>query len=383
MADSPASSLAVAESAPVPDTPVAPTPLPIRWSVDELRGNLGWAVLTTTTLLVVFLVLRVLPTVGWPLVLAAIFSYLFDPLVTTLARRGLSRTLTTSLLLGACVLVVGGGVFALLPLAIDQASNMPEYLQQAVVTLAPHVKRIAGIKLPATPAEVATFATAHAQELLAGVGAAARTILGGSLSVLSFLLGAFIVPVVAFFLLRSWPDIVSGAASLVPTLQRPAFEARMLAVDRMLGGFIRGQLIMAVVLSLLYSTALSIIGLKLAIVVGLATGFGNLVPYVGTATGVVLASAFCLVDFGPDYHLLLVVVTYAVLVTADSIFITPRIVGDKVGLSPAAVIVAVSACGALFGFAGVLLAVPSAAILKLVAGVCVQAWRQSRWYGAA
>jgi predicted PurR-regulated permease PerM len=189
-----------------------------------------------------------------------------------------------------------------------------------------------------------------------------------------------VIPVVGFYLLKGWPNVVRGADELVPARQRPFVRERMAEIDRMLGGFIRGQLTMAAVLSALYSIVLSVIGLKLAVVVGLVTGFGNLVPYVGTATGLALATGFCLVDFGVDYHLALVVVTFVALVATDGVFITPRIVGNKVGLSPAAVIVAVLACGSLFGFAGVLLAVPSAAILKVVGRVAVDVYRQSRLF---
>jgi predicted PurR-regulated permease PerM len=205
-------------------------------------------------------------------------------------------------------------------------------------------------------------------------------VVGGSLSVLSFVLAALVVPVVGFYLQRDWPELLVAADSLVPPRLRPTVRLRMGEIDRKLAGFVRGQLTMAAVLATLYSAALSAIGLKLAIVVGLVTGFGNLVPYVGTGTGIALASAFCVVDFGVDWHLGAVVATYVGLVASDSVFITPRIVGDKVGLSPAAVIVAVLACGSLFGFAGVLLAVPCAAVLKGVGGVAVEAWRQTRIY---
>ena len=113
---------------------------------------------------------------------------------------------------------------------------------------------------------------------------------------------------------------------------------------------------MAAVLSVLYSIALSAIGLKLGVVVGFVTGFGNLVPYVGTRLlGLALSLGFWLVDFGADRHLAFVAITYAMLIATDGLFITPRIVGPRVGLSPAAVIVAVLTFGSLFGFAGVLL----------------------------
>lgn len=352
-----------------------------RWSRHQWQANVLWAAGVTATLTVVLCGLRFLPSVAWPLLLAAGFAYLCDPVVSALARRGLSRTWATSALLATGALVGLAGLLALVPLLLAQARSVPGYLRSAFDIAAPRIESLTGVELPDSLRELAHLGQSHIQELvtqvLPGAGSAFGKIVGGSLSVASFLVAALIVPVVGFFLLRSWPRTVERAQSLVPPRFRDTVTDRMHAVDRMLGGYIRGQFTLSSVLSVLYAVALSAIGLKLALVVALVTGFGNLVPYVGTSIGVALAVGFTLVDFGFDHHLLLVVGTYVVLGVAEGVFISPRIVGDRVGLSPASVIVAVMACGALFGFAGVLLAVPVAAVLKLVLSVGEQAWRQS------
>ncbi len=367
-----------------PAPPVAVAVPQLRWSQDERRANAAWAGLITLTLLAVFLVLRFLPAVGWPLVLASIGAYLFDPVVTWLSSRRLGRTGATALLFAAGLLAGAALLLLVVPLVVRQVGRLPAYVSRMFATLVPHLEQALGRPLPSDVRELAAFAGTNLEQivtkLLPGAGSIVGVVLGKSLSALSFVLGALVIPVVGFYLLRGWPNVKRGVDELIPPKQRPQFRERMAEVDRMLGGFIRGQLTMAAVLSMLYSGALSLIGLKLAVVVGLVTGFGNLVPYVGTATGVTLASAFCLIDFGVDYHLALVLGTFVVLVATDSMFITPRVVGNRVGLSPAAVIVAVLACGSLFGFAGVLLAVPSAAILKVVAKVSVDVYRQGRVY---
>lgn len=365
--------------------PVEATPFPeYSWTPVEVRANAGWSLLTALSLVAVFALLRLLPSVGWPLVLAAIFSYLFDPLISAIARRGYSRTAATAGLLGTGVLVGVIALVTLVPLAIEQAVKLPAYLNSTLASVIPQIEKLLGKALPANFRDLAAFAQEHLEEIVTRVlpnaGSVVGIIASGSMSVLSFVLSALIIPVVGFYLLRGWPNVKAGALVLVPEKQRPTVVARMTDVDTMLGGFIRGQLTMAALLSVLYSGALSLIGLKLAIVVGLLTGIGNLVPYVGIGTGFALAAGFCFVDFGLDYHLILVFVTYASLLAADGVFITPRVVGDKVGLSPAAVIVAVLACGSMFGFAGVLLAVPVAAILKLVARIMVNVYRHTRFY---
>lgn len=321
---------------------------------------------------------------GWPLVIASIGAYLFDPVVVWVAARGLSRTAATAVLFAAGFLVSGLATLVLAPLVVAQVAKVPSYLAVTFESAVPRIEQALGGPLPSDVRTLAALASTHLEQILTRVlptaGSLVGTVVGGSLSLLSFVLGALVIPVVGFFLLRGWPNVLAGANLLVPPRQRPFVRARMAEIDGKLGGFIRGQLTMAMVLASLYSGALSLIGLKLAVVVGLATGIGNLVPYVGTATGLLLATAFCLIDFGADYHLALVAGTFALLVAADGVFITPRIVGNRVGLSPAAVIVAVLTCGSLFGFAGVLLAVPSAAILKVVAQVAVDVYRQSRHY---
>ncbi len=368
-------------------TAVGPHLVPTRqvvWGREELRANVSWCALTCVALLGMFLVLRFLPSVGWPLVLASIGSYLLDPVVTSLAARGISRTVCTAAFVAVGGIAVVGGVILGLPAFFEQGTKVPGYLRSAVDAVLSKMVVLGGKDIPTDFQHLLGFGQEHLEAILGRVlptaGSLLGTILGGSLSALSFLLGALVVPVVGFYLLRGWPQIIARANLLVPPLHRTVVRQRMAEVDRMLGGFIRGQLTMAAVLSVIYSAAMWLIGLKLAVVVGLATGIGNLVPYVGTATGIMLALGFCLVDFNVDYHLALVVVTFVILVASDSIFITPRIVGNRVGLSPASVIVAVLASGSLFGFAGVLLAVPSAAILKLVLRVSVDAYQQSRMY---
>jgi predicted PurR-regulated permease PerM len=381
---SPAESAALAAIAPAEAAPLPPTAeaADCPWSRDERDATIFWSVAMTAALAFVFLVLRAIPSVGWPLLMAAFGAYLFDPVVGALVRRGLSRGLSAGLVVGVLVALTAGVVALAAPLALAQAMRLPTYVGDLFTWAQPRLEAALAQELPETLEQLLVLARTHAEQIASPAAAFAGRLVGGSLSLLSAALGVLLVPVVNFYLLRAWPRLLAVVDDLVPERQREVVRGRMRQVDRMLGGFIRGQLTMAAVLTVLYASVMSAIGLNLALVVGLATGFGNLVPYVGTATGLVLAAGFCLVDFGVDYHLALVVGTFVSLVALDSVFITPRIVGDRVGLSPAAVIVAVLACGSLFGFAGVLLAVPSAALLNQIAGAVIDVYRRSAWYRA-
>jgi predicted PurR-regulated permease PerM len=321
------------------------------------------------------------PSVGWPLLLAGASAYLLDPLVTRLARLGLSRTTAAVLLYVGLLFVAGLALLLLVPMLVTQLMRLPAYVAHLVEEASPWFEAHLGHALPSDARTVADLTGTSLGQLVARAlptaGSFIGTLVGGSLSALAFLGGALVVPVVGFTLLQYWPQLGAFARSLVPPDHRDVFGERTRALDRMLSGFIRGQLTMAAVLSVLYSGALSLVGVKLAVVVGLVTGIGNLVPYLGTVIGLTLAIVSCLVDFGPDVHSVLVVGAFGAIATADSLVLTPRIVGDRVGLPPAAVIVAVLVAGTLFGFAGVLLAVPLAAFFKLAGGVLAEAWRQS------
>lgn len=338
--------------------------------------------MTAAVLLLLFVALRFLPGVAWPVLLATASAYLLDPLVTRMARTGLGRTRSTALLY--VVFGVLAVVLAVLlgPRLAVQAARLPEYLFELGTGLLKRLE-LAGVAVPADWHALGAMVTADTgllSGMLPSAGRIIGSVLGGSFSLLSVLLPALVVPMVGFSMLRGWPDRVRQVRSLVPPAHRAVWDRHMRAVDVTLAGFVRGQLTMAAVLSFLYSTVLSLVGLKLAVVVGLVTGLGNLVPYVGTALGLLLSTAFCIFDFGVDYHLAMVIGAFALLLALDSVFITPRIVGNRVGLSPSAVILSVMLCGALFGFAGVLLAVPTAAVLRRVLVVATEAYRQSRLF---
>jgi predicted PurR-regulated permease PerM len=348
------------------------------------RAHLTWAAATSAVLLFALLLLRWLPSVGWPVVLAFIGAYLFDPVVTWIARRGVQRTIASGVLVAFGGVFVAGVVVLAVPTLLSQAAKLPHFITSAIDIVLARMSTLGNKALPEDFEALLQMAREHVPDILTNVlpsaGGMVAALVGGSLSALSVLLSAVVVPVVGFFLMNGWPEFLVSVETLVPGRQRPFFRERMKEVDRVLNGFIRGQLTMAAVLATLYGAGLSVVGLKLAFVVGLVTGFGNIVPYVGTACGLLLAVISCIVDFGVDYHLPVTILVFSTILILDSVFITPKIVGNRVGLSPAAVIVAVLACGSLFGFGGVLLAVPTVATLKIVMRVMGEAWRESQYY---
>lgn len=335
-------------------------------------------------LVLLFTALKLLPNVAWPLLIAAVGAYLVDPLVVVLERKGLSRTAATGVLFSVSLVTGGLALYLFLPVLLRQIEKLPGYFVSSVENALPELQTRLSSRFPGIAATLDDWLGGGIETLaskaLPQAGGMVGTVVGGSLSLLAGVMGALVVAVVGFSLVSAWPRMREKARDLVPPKLRERFLSRMGAIDRMLGGFVRGQLIVVVFLATTYSILLSLLGLKLAVVAGIVTGVSNLVPYLGTIFGMLLASVFCLVDFGLDHRVVLVILTFIAVSNTDALFVTPRVVGNRVGLPPAAVIVAILALGSLLGFAGVLLAVPTAATLLMVARVLLGVYRRSRFY---
>jgi predicted PurR-regulated permease PerM len=188
------------------------------------------------------------------------------------------------------------------------------------------------------------------------------------------------IPVFAFYLLRDFDLITERVDHLIPRRLRPAFRARFTEIDQVLSAFIRGQLMVAGILVVLYAIGLSLVGLPLALVIALFAGLGNMVPYVGTTIGVSLATLMVLLDWQGLGHLAAIYGVFVGVQFLEGWVITPRVVGESVASRPLAVIIAILVFGELFGFVGILVAVPLAAVLKILIRVAIDEYRASELY---
>src|SRR5665647_1427670 len=190
--------------------------------------------------------------------------------------------------------------------------------------------------------------------------------LGGSVA-FAFFGNAVLIPVALFYLLLDWHRFVARVLQFVPPHQRTAYDRFTGEADAVLGQYLRGQLLVMGVLSVYYSIALALFGLDLALPIGIFTGLAIFVPYVGFGLGLILATLAGFLEFavtaGPAKALIMVAVVYGLGQLIESLFLTPRLVGERIGLHPLAVIFALLAFGQLFGFVGVLIALPASAVL--------------------
>ncbi|NZA27486.1 AI-2E family transporter [Luteimonas sp. SJ-92] len=342
-------------------------------------------------LAVVFWLLWALGPILTPFVLAALLGWLGDPLVDRLEQRGRSRTVAVTLVFVVMVLLLVLALLILVPMVESQIvtliDSLPTYREWFLQTALPWVEGRTGISIASwlDPQQLIDLVREHWQQ----AGGVAATFFGyvqrSGFAFIAWIVNLVLLPILTFYFLRDWDKLVERVAALVPrdhlaTVTRLARES-----NDVLGGFLRGQFMVMLAQGAFYAIGLQAIGLRLGILVGLIAGLISFVPYLGAAVGAVLMLLAAVVqEQGIDWQLLIlggVVFTAGQLL--ESYVLTPRLVGDRIGLHPVAVIFAVMAGGQLFGFLGMLLALPVAAIANVMISFAQERYRQSRLYAGA
>lgn len=348
------------------------------------RIDLTWSLVMVAALGLVFALLSVFGGVAVPVLLGLTGAYVFNPVVSLLERHKVSRTWGTVIVFVGCALALAGAVLYLIPVFQDEAAKLPDFFRRASTQIVPHVESLLGVSLPEFVNQRTEELGAKASELLQSAGPAAAQLAarfaGNTARFVATLLGLAVVPVLGFFFLKDYPRLLGRVRDLIPRRAVGLVSHRFSEVDDVLSAFVRGQLTVGSILSIIYSTGLSIAGIDMAIVIGVVAGFGNMVPYLGTTVGIVLALLGLMLSWQGPWQLAVVAGTFLVAQLSEGLVITPRIVGEKVGLTPVTVIIAILAFGELFGFVGILLAVPVGAILKVVLRVVVLRYQRTPLY---
>ncbi len=299
-----------------------------------------------------------------PFLLAAALAYMCDPLVDRLEKKGLGRTLgTVAVLLGLVLVFV---ILALILTPLVQAEirllmlQIPRLLEWGSQSMLPWLSTTFGIDLMRDQEEMIGWLKEHVSELSQFTHYLPK-IADSGLAVLGFIANLLLVPVVLFYLLRDWDKTMAHLADWIPDLLRARTEAIVREVDGVLSEFVRGQVMVILVMGLFYSFALWLAGLDYALAVGLISGILVFVPYLGVVVGVLLGTLAGLAQFGGISGLLPVWGVFVAGQLLEGMVVTPWLVGERVGLHPVAVIFALMAFGQLFGFVGLLVAIPAAA----------------------
>ncbi len=325
-----------------------------------------------------------------PFIFGAAIAYFLDPVADALERLGLSRMAATVVVLFIAVLIFALLALAVFPLLLDQFAtlvrNMPNYidtLRGRLEGLVGQIEAVTGTVAPLPEnAPAARPASEQLREAAQGIGGRLlQSIWSGGVAFVSTLAILVVTPVVAFYLLLDWDRLIARVDDLIP--RRHLDEMRALArdVDLVLAGFMRGQFLVCIIQGTFYVIGLSIIGLDFALVVGMISGMASFIPYVGAILGLVLSMGLALTQFwGEWYSILAVLGVFLAGQAIEGNVLTPWLVGGSVGLHPVWLIFSLAAFGSLFGFAGLLLAVPAAAAIGVLTRYAVARYQDSRLY---
>lgn len=314
-----------------------------------------------------------------PVFFAFLIAYMLDPLVDrieasrVLRGKPIARSVGISLLLAGVFVVTAVALLVIVPMVSEEIASfvksLPGLIARARAKWEPMLAQY-GIEVPRSVGEALEELHFDLQSVLAKgytpATAALKSLLGGTASAVAALVAAVMVPVFAFYLLYDFDAIVARLADLVPPRYRPETYRFFRDVDAVLGQFFRGQFTVMAILAVLYSVGYGAIGVPLALPIGIMAGFLSFIPYVGGTVALGAALLMTLLDWQGWSQVFWVLGVHAVIQGLEGLVVTPKIMGDTVGISAIAVLLALLIGAELLGFTGVLLAVPAAAVLKIL-----------------
>jgi predicted PurR-regulated permease PerM len=335
--------------------------------MDASRQLKIWSI----SLLVFLVLLYILRDVLTPFIAGMAVAYFIDPLADKLEEWGLSRALATTVITIGFFIIAIGGISLLLPVLTKQivgfAGRVPLYFDQLREFLEPLARQVFSNISEDDMKQIGTTAAGFAKHALDVLSNLFQRIVSGGAAVIDVVSLLVLTPLVTFYLLRDWDLLVAKIDSWLPKRFAPTIRDQFRSIDETLAGFVSGQASVCLVLGTFYATGLSLVGLEFGLLVGLGAGFISFIPYVGASIGLSVGLGIALVQFSGDWMSIGTVVgIFLTGQTAESYFLTPKLVGERIGLHPVWLIFALMAGGSLAGFTGVLLAVPVAAIIGVL-----------------
>lgn len=344
------------------------------------RNALFWLALVIGLLVFIYLIRSIL----LPFVMGMAIAYFLDPAADRLQKWGVSRSTSALAIVGVAFSVIILALIIVTPLVVTQLSEMlnaiPAYVAHVEQSLVPYVQQKLSVLSPDMMDEIKT-------SLTSSTGLIARTsaefigrLLTSGMAFVNVISLVLVTPIVAFYLLRDWDKIIAKLNELLPRSHAETIREQMRIINRTLSGFVRGQFNVCLFLGLYYAIGLTLVGLNFGFVIGLATGFLVIFPYVGLLLGAVVGLIVAFVQFNDVQPILMVLAVFVSGQVIEGNFVTPKLVGDKVGLHPAWIIFSILAGAALFGFVGVLLAVPFAAVIGVLTRFAIANYQKSSYY---
>lgn len=347
------------------------------------RGWLPWVVGLALLVAVVFLIVQMRDVLS-PFVVAAVLAYILNPLVEKLCRHGVRRGAAAMLVMVFTLLLLVLLLLIVVPMLVQQFGSllgkMPELANFVQNKALPLANRLLGTHWALDEQSLSNWLSSHLGSVKTGLSKALPALLEQGGSLVSSLGNLAVLPFLLYYFLLDWSRWTEGIKTMIPRRYLTAYTRISGNMDTVLGEFLRGQLTVMLIMGLLYGLGLMLTGLESGFAIGMVAGLLVFVPYLGAFTGLLLATMAALLQFGTWQGLITVWAVFAVGQFLESFFITPKIVGDRIGLSPFWVIFALMAFGSLLGFVGMLLALPLAAVTLVLLREGVAAYMDSGFY---
>ena len=337
------------------------------------------------TIFVLFCIaVYVLRSVLLPFVAGIVIGYLLDPWASKFEKWGMRRTCATVLVMFLVVIIAVPAVLMLFGIIDEQLGQfiraVPNYLASFARKIEPVINELQQRIPSLEPERIRDYIRSNMANSLKLVGNVMRSVITNGFALINILSLVLITPIVAFYMLRDWDTFVAKVDSLLPKQSKKSIEKQAREIDRILASFIRGQLSVCVLLGTFYAVGLYIVGLDLGVLVGFLAGIISFIPYVGTIFGFVVSMAIAFAQFDNMMQILQVAGVFLVGQFIEGNFLTPKLVGDSVGLHPVWVMFALLAGGVLLGFLGLMIAVPVAAIIGVIMRHAIENYKQSSLY---
>ncbi len=334
--------------------------------------------------LILAAILYVLAPILTPFLVGALLAYLVDPLVSQLMRLRLPRILAVITVFLILFLTLTVFILLLIPLIQKQVMILSDAIPRGIEFI--QDKMIYWLQVHADLQNVVdldALKSSLTENWMKAGGVATqflKTVLHSGVTIFQWMTNLILIPVVTFYLLRDWDEIIHNIRQLLPRRIEPTVVHLATECNNVLSAFFRGQLLVMLSLGVIYSVGLMMIGLQIGLVIGLMAGLASVVPYLGFIVGITIASIAAFMQFGSMLSIVAVCIVFIIGQMLESMLFTPLFVGDRIGLHPVAVIFAVLTGAVLYGFFGVLLALPVAAVVMVMLRFAVQQYQGSQLY---
>lgn len=347
------------------------------------RGFAPWVIGSAVLLLVSWLVLS-LRDILTPFIVAAVLAYILNPLVEKLRDKGMQRGLASMLVMMLALLILFALVLIIVPMLLSQFQNMmgrlPQLIEFAQDKVLPWLNAHLGDDMLINRETVIEWLKSHTGTLQAAVSKIAPTLMQQGGAVALGLSNLLLLPLLLYYFLLDWQRWSHGVKAMIPRRFIQTYTRISTELDEVLSEFLRGQLMVMLIMGLIYGVGLMLTGLDSGFAIGMIAGLLVFIPYLGAFTGLLLATLAAVLQFSSWHGLLWVWAVFAVGQTLESFVVTPKIVGDRIGLSPFWVIFSLMAFGQLMGFVGMLIGLPLAAICLVLLREGSQAYFASHFY---